>query len=201
MNIQSMSRNYESPLRAEQALATRERILQAVGEIFERDPEIAFSVDDLAREAGVNRRTVFRHFQDKDALLDAFWARANEKLGVRVWPENELDLAAIPPELFAALDRHEGIVRASNVSVAGREVRLRANDQRQAAFRKSLEAVSEQLSPERRKQLEALVHLLFSPAAWQTMRDHWGLTGREAGEASAWAIQALLTAARKGDDG
>jgi AcrR family transcriptional regulator len=201
MNIQSMSRNYESPLRAEQAGATRERILQALSEIFERDPEIAFSVDDLAREAGVNRRTVFRHFQDKDALLDAFWARANEKLGVRVWPENELDLAAIPPELFAALDRHEGIVRASNVSVAGREVRLRANDQRQAAFRKSLEAVSEQLSPERRKQLEALVHLLFSPAAWQTMRDHWGLTGREAGEASAWAIQALLTAARKGDDG
>jgi AcrR family transcriptional regulator len=201
MNIQSMPRNYESPLRAEQALATRERILQAVGEIFERDPEIAFSVDDLAREAGVNRRTVFRHFQDKDALLDAFWARANEKLGVRVWPENELDLAAIPPELFAALDRHEGIVRASNVSVAGREVRLRANDQRQAAFRKSLAAASEQLSPERRKQLEALVHLLFSPAAWQTMRDHWGLTGREAGEASAWAIQALLTVARKGDDG
>ena len=200
MTTQTVPRNYESPLRAEQARATRERILEAVGLIFERDPEAAFSFDDLAREAGVSRRTIFRHFRDKDALLDAFWARTNEKLGVQFWPEKEDDLVAIPPELFAALDRNEGVVRASNVSVAGRELRLRANDRRQVAFRKSLEIVSRGLGPVRRRQLEALVHLLFSPAAWQTMKDHWGLTGREAGEASAWAIQALLKAARHDDD-
>lgn len=197
MNTSSVSRNYNSSLRADQARGTRELILEAVRKIFERDPEAAFSFDDLAHEAGVSRRTVFRHFKDKDALLDAFWARTNESLGVPFWPHNERDLIALPPELFAALDRNEGVVRASNVSATGREVRLRSNDHRQAAFRESLAAARQGLDPARVRQLEAIVHLLFSPAAWQTMKDHWGLTGREAGEASAWAIDSLLKAARK----
>jgi len=184
-------------LRDEQATVTRERILEAVGAIFEREPDAAFSFDDLSREAGVSRRTIFRYFKDKDALLDAFLSRTNERLGVPVWPTCEADLLDLPPNLFEALERNSGTVHALNVSVAGREVRLRDNKARQAAFRASLKNVSKNLSPEEKGYLEAVVHLLFTTSAWQIMKDHWHLQGREAGQASAWAIGLLLEAARK----
>ena len=196
MSITAVPQTGRVSLRDEQAKVTRERILEAVRAIFERDPDAAFSFDDLSKEAGVSRRTIFRYFKDKDALLDAFLSRTNEQLGVPVWPACESDLVELPPNLFEALERNSGTVHALNVSVAGREVRLRDNKARQAAFRKSLKNVSKHLSPKEAAYLEAVVHLLFTTSAWQIMKDHWNLEGREAGEASAWAIRLLLEAAR-----
>jgi AcrR family transcriptional regulator len=196
MNTQLVTK-YESPLRAEQAQATRERILAGVRTMFEQDPDNALGFDELATVSGVNRRTIFRHFPTKEALLEAFWNDANASLGVRFWPQSEKDLTELPPALFASLDGIEGIVRASHASGAGRQMRLQANEERQAAFRKSLAEVSKDLVPERARQLEAAVQLLFSATAWQTMKDYWGFSGEEAGKAAAWAIEALLDAARR----
>jgi len=196
MNTRSVTK-YESPLRAEQAQATRKRILAGVRAMFEQDPDSQLGFDELAAVSGVNRRTIFRHFPTKEALLEAFWNETNASLGVRFWPETEEDLTALPRELFASLDGIEQIVRASHASGAGRQMRLQANAERQAAFRRSLSAVTTSMSPERARQLEASVQLLFSATAWQTMKDYWGLTGEQAGEAAAWAIRVLLDAARQ----
>ncbi len=196
MNTQTMTK-YESPLREAQAQATRERVLAAVRGMLEADPESSLGFDEIAAASGVNRRTIFRHFPTKEALLAAFWQSANASLGVRFWPESERDLVDLPPDLFASLDGIEGIVRASHSSGAGREMRLQANAERQAAFRKSLAGVTVGMKRQDARRLEAVVQLLFSATAWQTMHDYWGLSGRESGEAAAWAIDALLKAARK----
>jgi len=196
MNTQAVTK-YDSPLRAEQAQATRDRVLAAVRRMLEEDPDSALGIDEIAQVSGVNRRTIFRHFPTKEALLSAFWRSANAALGVKFWPESERDLVELPPDLFASLDRIEGIVRASHASGAGREMRLQANAERQAAFRKSLTAVTAGMNRQEARRLEAVVQLLFSATAWQTMKDYWGLSGRESGEAVAWAIDALLKAAKK----
>ena len=75
--------------------------------------------------------------------------------------------------------------------------RLQANPQRQRAFRQSLAKISGGLDARTARRLEAVVQLLFSATAWQTMRDYWGFTGREAGEAAAWAIDIVINEARK----
>ncbi|HZW46248.1 MAG TPA: helix-turn-helix domain-containing protein [Microvirga sp.] len=194
MNTSKVTK-YESALRANQSRMTRERILDGVRVLFERDPQAAFSVDEVSEVSGVNRRTIFRHFPTKDALLQEFWSRTNASLGVRFWPESIGDLTMMLPDLFTALDGIEAIVRASHASGAGYEMRLKANDERVAAFRSSLKPLTERLDAQRARQLEAVVQLLFSATAWMTMKDYWGLNGREAGEAAAWAIGALLKAA------
>lgn len=196
MNAHLVTKRYESPLRTEQVQATRERILAAVRTILEQNPHSLLGFDELAAASGVNRRTIFRHFPTKEALLDAFWSSINASLGVRFWPEREEDLTDLPPDLFASLDAIEGIVRASHASGAGREMRLQANLERQRAFQDSLSQIVEGMEPKAARQLEAVVQLLFSATAWQTMKDYWGFTGREAGEAAAWAIRALLDAAK-----
>jgi len=196
MNALFVSKTYDGRLRAEQAEATAARILDAVAAIFATDSDGAFSFDQVAARAGVSRRTVFRHFKDKDALLDAFWRRTNDSFGVPVWPADEADLTRLAPRVFAALDAQEALVRASGNSAAGRDLRLRGNDDRQAAYRAALADATQGLDDLGQRQVAAVVHLLSSVAAWQTMKDHWGLTGPEAGAASAWAVAALVRAAR-----
>src|SRR5262245_43310749 len=59
-----------SPTRRELVRATRARIVDAAGRLTrERGPN-GFSMDVLAKEAGVARATVYEHFRSKRAVLD-----------------------------------------------------------------------------------------------------------------------------------
>ena len=196
MNAPSV-KPYHSPLRQEQAEATRQRLLRATAELLQRDPDGPFAFAELAAAAGVKERTVYRHFPSKEALLDAFWTWINERAGFAVYQESECDLVEQPKAVFAGFDAIEGLVRASISSRAGREMRLRRLPERRAAFERSLAGVTGGLAPERARQLTAAIHLLYSAPAWQVMRDFAGLSSAEAGEAASWAIRTLIAAARQ----
>ena len=60
--------------REKQREETREQILRAVGRQLEAGPLEDLGFADIARDAGVGERTVYRHFPTKEALLGAFWA-------------------------------------------------------------------------------------------------------------------------------
>lgn len=66
-----MTRKYEQKLRAEQVSETRSRIVGAtVGLHLEVGPA-ATSIAEVARRAGVQRRTVYNHFPDDASLFAA----------------------------------------------------------------------------------------------------------------------------------
>jgi AcrR family transcriptional regulator len=67
------ARRYESPLRREQAAATRRRILGAAQELFERDGYAATSMAAIATAAGVSLKTVYLAFETKSGVLRALW--------------------------------------------------------------------------------------------------------------------------------
>lgn len=50
-------------------VATRERIAETALELFQRQGYAATTIDQIARAAEVGRRTVFRHFPTKEAIL------------------------------------------------------------------------------------------------------------------------------------
>lgn len=199
MNDAAPAVRYNSPLRQRQAAGTRSQILEAVAALLTERPEAALAFDEIASRAGVERRTVFRHFTNKEGLLDAFWTWINDKAGVQRLPETESDLSQLPPATFAGFDRMEGVIRASLSSATGRELRLRhsAAHRRRAAIEKATAEAVAGLSQRRALQVRAVVQLLYSAAAWQSMKDYWGLDGAEAGAASAWAIESILAAARR----
>jgi AcrR family transcriptional regulator len=173
------------------------RILDAVAAEMTARPDADISFDRLAEITGISRRTIFRHFPTKDALLRAFWARVNAGLGLQPWPADIADLTRLPPDLFEALDRIAPIVRAAHSSGLARDMRLAANPERQAAFRSALAPLTDRLPPDRALALTATTQLLYSAAAAMILDDHWGLKGRAAGEAVAWAIAALIAAAER----
>jgi AcrR family transcriptional regulator len=58
-----------SPTRRELVNATRNRILAAAARLMRERGAHGFSMDMLAKEAGVARATVYEHFRSKNALL------------------------------------------------------------------------------------------------------------------------------------
>jgi AcrR family transcriptional regulator len=81
-----------SPTRRELVKATRKRILDAAARLLrERGPN-GFSMDVLAKEAGVARATVYEHFRSKRAVLDELAAATTRSLTL----ENHATIAGDP---------------------------------------------------------------------------------------------------------
>ncbi len=121
MNTAAQTSTYESPLREEQKAATRQRILKAAHELMADRGLTELSYAAVAKGAGVQERTVYRHFPNKGALLDAIRAWVNSRLGVPARPVSEADLIATLPRAFAGFDANENVIRAMRVSPIGEE--------------------------------------------------------------------------------
>jgi AcrR family transcriptional regulator len=67
-------RSYNSPQRAEQANATRARILAAAEELFADRGYAAVTMEGVARQAGVSLATVYLYFPGKAAIVAAMAA-------------------------------------------------------------------------------------------------------------------------------
>lgn len=192
------TRKYSSPLREQQALETRERILRATLDLLNVNPFGDISMDDVAKSAGVERRTVFRHFATKEALFDAFWIFINEGMNAQTLPSTLDELVHAPIETFQQFDKKQGVIRASIHTPAGYAMRMRTITARRKAFKECFEAADMEPASENGKRAEALFHLLYSAGAWETLKDYAGLTGQQAGEAASWAMQVILKATKPG---
>jgi AcrR family transcriptional regulator len=194
----SRTRDYSSPLRAEQQEQTRVRILEAVlEELTEREPE-DLSMPAIAERANVALRTVYRHFPTKEGLMDAFWEWWIGAFGVRDdVPVNPDEFPRYVQDLYAAFDKWEPITRALGRSRAGREVRSRTRHRRFEMLKKTMSSVTEKLSPTDRRRALAIFKLFDSLPGWETLRDHEGMTPEDAREAAAWAIRVLIDELRR----
>src|SRR5471032_1464654 len=67
------ARAYNSPLRREQAAATRRQILVAAQRLFEEEGYVTTPMSAIAAEAGVSLKTVYLAFETKGRLLLALW--------------------------------------------------------------------------------------------------------------------------------
>jgi glycosyltransferase involved in cell wall biosynthesis len=113
------SPRYFSPQRARQKAQTRETILRAVGKRLEAVGVEELSFADIAAEAKVGERTVYRHFPTKEALLGAFWTWLHQHPGEDRVPaepvEPALDQHVRPMRILLATDAWEpqvnGVVR------------------------------------------------------------------------------------------
>jgi AcrR family transcriptional regulator len=89
-------RPYDSTLRRLRAAETRERIIAAGSELLHgssvRDWR-GLTIRAVAEKAGVNERTVYRHFTNEQGLRDAVMHRFEDEAGIdlsdmqlEIWP-------------------------------------------------------------------------------------------------------------------
>jgi AcrR family transcriptional regulator len=95
-------RPYRSTRRAEAVDATRVRIIEAARTLLIGGTELpSFSVDGIARQAGVTRLTVYNQFESKLGLLEAVFDDIAERGGL---------FTDLPP-VFAEPDPHTALRR------------------------------------------------------------------------------------------
>lgn len=95
-----------SPTRRELVRATRTRILEAAARLaHERGPG-GFSMDLLAKEAGVARATVYEHFRSKRAVLDELAETAARSVTLESTSAADIDPLRALRDTLAEVCRH-----------------------------------------------------------------------------------------------
>src|SRR6185312_1564299 len=101
-------RRYDSPVRREQAAATRERIVAAGSELvheFDSWHWDALTFRAVAERAGVGERTVYRHFPTEQHLHDAVMVRLESEAGVSYEDVDLTNIGEVTARVFASLQR------------------------------------------------------------------------------------------------
>jgi AcrR family transcriptional regulator len=179
-------------LQEARAALVRDRVLEGVAEVLAAGDDLTFA--RVAVAAGVPERTVYRHFPTRQDLLTAVYGWVNQRGGDDFErPTTASEAGELVRRAFPTFDEVAPVVRELLVAREGLPARLADNDRRQRA---ALDLVRHHLPTADKataRRLAAVVQLLTSAAAWQSMRDYWQFDGAEAAEASALAIALLLS--------
>jgi AcrR family transcriptional regulator len=188
-------RQYDSPLRREQAAETRRQILAAAHRMFERDGYANTSVAAIAAEAGVAVKTVYLGFESKRGVLRALWnARLRDEpddttLPARRWYEDALDEPDSRERLRMAarfsrsVKTRAGVVLDAIRTGATSDPELAALwDRIETGFRDVLQSVVEAIAADGAlrpgldvDQATDILWLLVHPDTWHLLVDvrHW----------------------------
>jgi AcrR family transcriptional regulator len=182
-------RGYDNTRRHEQAARTRERIIIAATELLQgssiRDWR-ALTVRAVADRAGVNERTVYRHFESERGLRDAVMHRLEEQAGIDLDALRLEDVAEFtartmpaPPQLDPTLTdanrrMHEALVRAVTTEAGA-------------------------WSDEDRVLAAAVLDVLWGVASYERLAVDWQLDPDDAIRGLTWVVRLVQDAIARGD--
>ena len=193
-NVKRRSRTYASPLREEQAAATRARILDALVRTMGRGIA-GLSIPAVAREAGVSVPTVYRHFGSKADLLAALAPHLLNRSGLMEEPQVQGDdFTSLARELYRRNEAMDAETRAALASQLGHEMRLRTMPQRVAIVRNGIARRVPGLSDQELSRFTRVALMLMSSAMTRAYKDYLGIEAREAAEDVGWALDLMRAA-------
>jgi AcrR family transcriptional regulator len=190
-------KSYASPLRDQQADATRTRILEALVRTM-ANGVAGLSVPAVAREAGVSIPTIYRHFGSKQGLVQALFPHVAAKIGLMPdkLPETFADLDRMVRQMFRNLAGMDETLRAAMASELGQQVRQATMSERRAMVRQTVGGLAPDLPDPDLERLAAVFLILMSTPVFRALKDYLQLGPGSAAELVSWAMSALIDGAR-----
>jgi AcrR family transcriptional regulator len=194
-------RTYESPLRERQARQTRDGILDALTVLLEDRSPDEITTRELAKAAEVSERTVYRHFPDRAALVDALVERFAAVSGGPDpgFPASFEGVKAWAVELMRLLEAQPVVAQAEALLNADPRRYNDATREHTRQLHATVEATLPDLDADQRTAVTAVLRALLSSQTWMRMREEFGLGGDASGPIIAWAIDAIVQTAQHGD--
>lgn len=186
----------EPTLRERQASLARTAIFEALVRHLEAGDADEIPMEELAQEAGVSRRTLYRYFPTRSALLAeaAEWIRDDVlRLPVEVGEEG---ITGSFRQAAARVADRPALARALLRTTAGRKLRGDFRRARVDAIRTALKREVPGLSRRDLDRAAPVLSFLCSSSAWVTIQDESGLDARHAQAAVEWALDTLLAQLR-----
>ena len=182
---------YHSPLRKEQAAATRARILEGCVTIMEEGGDLTYAA--VAAAAGVQERTVYRHFPARTDLQAGLWSWILEHLTHVDFSARTTDeLVSDMRRSFAGFDAGAPVIQAMLHSPQGLEVRLRQQAQRRTMFEATVASAIPDAPPDAQRAAAGALQVLYSAPSWELLRSFWGMDATEAAGVIELAIRSMV---------
>ncbi|MEZ4225340.1 MAG: helix-turn-helix domain-containing protein [Polyangiaceae bacterium] len=177
-------------LRTDQVELTKERILDAAVEIIARDIT-ELSIQEVVRLSGVSRPTVYRHFANVRAIVDAVGARYREQIGIdAVAQAKSLDeVLEAGRAVWARNSDEDERIRAVVAAIQAVQPPV---PERIELVRSIVAAHGRGLDDEEREHTARILTILFSSAARNAFRTLLGIEHDEASDSVAWVARKLL---------
>jgi AcrR family transcriptional regulator len=189
-------RPYDSPLRQQRASETRDRIVTAGCEILQeasiRDWR-GLTMRAVAERAGVNERTVYRHFTNERGLRDAVMHRVEEQAGIDLASLRLEDITDVAERIFATVSTHP-LPPPAPLDPTLTEASQR---QREALLR-ALAPHTEGWSDADRTVAAAMFDVLWGVAPYERLVGDWRLDSQQAVAGITWVIGLIEDAVREG---
>ena len=192
----SERRKYDSPVRRQQAAETRERILAAGSELvhgFARWDWRDLTVRAVAQRAGVNERTVYRHFSSERELHEAVIRRLQEEVGD---PLDGLTLEGFGDVVARLFDYLASFAATPRTTTDPTFVAV--DQRRRRALVAAVEPWTARWSENDREMAAALLDALWSVPTYERLVAVWGLDTERATEAVTGLIHLLVRAIHDG---
>jgi AcrR family transcriptional regulator len=180
------------PLRERRASAAREAVLDVLLARVQGDGFSDIAMEDLARAAGISRRTLYRMFPTREALLAAAGQRFAETVGMPQEIGGPEQLSATFREGSRLMERRADLARALYRSPTGRGIRAGQRSRRLQVIGSALRPLTDKLEKDEARRVTAVIAFLISSNTWITIQDESGLDGDEIRLGVSWAIDVLV---------
>lgn len=189
-------RRYESPLRRQRASETRDRIVTAGCEILQetsiRDWG-ALTMRAVAERAGVNERTVYRHFTNERGLRDAVMHRVEAQAGIDLASLRLEDITGVAERIFATVATHPLSPRPPLDPTL-----TEASHRQREALLRALGPHTEDWTDADRTTAAAMFDVLWGVAPYERLVADWRLDSDQAVAGITWVIGLIEEAVREG---
>jgi AcrR family transcriptional regulator len=190
----STTRDYHSETRDRAKAETRESIIRAVVKVILNDGVHAFTMQNVAARAAVSLRTVYRHFESRELLLEGLSEYLDEAMSDAGFsaPTGVEELIAIAPSLYRRFDAIRDALSASVVASIATGYRSHSHVKRWAAVGETLAAAYPNLRPEELGEASVMIGTLTGSRTWYVLTIEVGLDAEQGGRAVAWGLRTLL---------
>jgi AcrR family transcriptional regulator len=188
-------RPYNSPVRRQQAAATRERIVAAGAELLHGFPVwnwSALTVRAVAERARVNDRTVYRHFANERQMRDAVLARMRDEAGVDLDGLRLEDVGDTATRIFEYVSSFPIEARTSTDPTVAAE-----NERQRATLLAAVGSARGRWSDGDRRIAAAVLDVLWSPVSYERLVLDWRLAPDDAIRGLVWLIGLVEAAVRR----
>jgi AcrR family transcriptional regulator len=189
-------RGYESPLRRQRTAETRERIAAAGCELL-RGSSIRdwheLTIRAVAERAGVNERTVYRHFSNERGLRDEVMRRLEQQAGIDLAGLRLEDVVDVTARIHGSVAAHPLEPRPPldpTLTATGRRQR--------EALSRAVAAHGEEWTAADRRVAAAMLDVLWSVAAYERLAVDWDLDRDTAIGGITWVVGLIEAAIRDG---
>lgn len=176
---------------------TREKLIEAAVDIVVEESGEELTVRSVAARAGVSVPTAYRHFPDREVLVQQMGEWINGKIAGFNVPTKIDEAAEWMRSIYLAFESNDKFMRAQLNTPSGRAVRASMRKVRNQVLADMVKASFPAATPTVQRRFAAIIQTLVNVPAWVSLHDYWGMSGAEAGHVISWAMEHLISELRR----